>query len=591
MHFDVVAGRRRLLALKLLVKRRKLTLDDEVPCLQITDAAALTASLSENVQREAMHPVDQFEAFAALVAEGRPVEDIAADFGVTPLVVQRRLRLANVSPRLLADYRANEVTLEQLMALAITDDHAAQEAAFYETPVWQRHPDTLRDHLTRDELSASEDALARFVGLAAYEAAGGSVRRDLFSEGNSGTYLTDALLLDRLAREKLVDVVEQVTGEGWSRVDVLPRVTSAELHVFRRARPDRREPTKSEAKRIAKLMAEQSAIQDRFDDDEVEMSDEEALALQTRLDATEEEQASIEKALLSYSTDVMAQAGAVVSVGHAGTVVLHRGLLSEQQASTLRGRADASGGAVLDDGQSRKSRREPGLSEKLVRRLSAHRTSALQAEVARHPHIALVLLVHHLARRVICDDHAGSSIDISALSRVDGLVTHAPDVSEAPAATGLRDVRLAWADRLPEDSDAALLALLEMAQEELLALLAVCVASTVGAIQSREGEVPARLMAQVVGLDMHEWWTPTSAGYFEHVSKAKALEAVAVFAPDHLTRLSKLKKADLASEAGRLAAGTGWLPAMLCALPEEPAAVAASTLSVSGQSESGDETE
>ncbi len=64
-----------------------------------------------------MHPADQFEAFAALVEEGRPIEDIAADFGVTPLVVQRRLKLANVSPRLMADYRAGAVTLEQLMAL------------------------------------------------------------------------------------------------------------------------------------------------------------------------------------------------------------------------------------------------------------------------------------------------------------------------------------------------------------------------------------------------------------------------------------------------------------------------------------------
>jgi ParB family chromosome partitioning protein len=105
-----------------------------VPCLLVADGTARTASLTENVQREAMHPADQFEAFAALVAEGRPIEDIAADFGVSPLVVQRRLKLANVSPRLMADYRAGAVTLDQLMALAITDDHAAQEAAFYGAP-------------------------------------------------------------------------------------------------------------------------------------------------------------------------------------------------------------------------------------------------------------------------------------------------------------------------------------------------------------------------------------------------------------------------------------------------------------------------
>jgi ParB family chromosome partitioning protein len=103
--------------LKLLAKKHRISKEWEVPCLLVADGTARTASLTENVQREAMHPADQFEAFAALVAEGRPIEDIAADFSVTPLVVQRRLKLANVSPRLMADYRADAVTLDQLMAL------------------------------------------------------------------------------------------------------------------------------------------------------------------------------------------------------------------------------------------------------------------------------------------------------------------------------------------------------------------------------------------------------------------------------------------------------------------------------------------
>ncbi|WP_026595059.1 ParB/RepB/Spo0J family partition protein, partial [Dickeya dianthicola] len=118
-HYEVVAGGRRLAALKLLAKKHRIPKEWEVPCLLVADGTARTASLTENVQREAMHPADQFEAFAALVAEGRPIEDIAADFSVTPLVVQRRLKLANVSPRLMADYRADAVTLDQLMALAI----------------------------------------------------------------------------------------------------------------------------------------------------------------------------------------------------------------------------------------------------------------------------------------------------------------------------------------------------------------------------------------------------------------------------------------------------------------------------------------
>ena len=163
-HYDVVAGGRRLAALKLLAKKRRIAKDWQVPCLLVADASARTVSLTENVQREAMHPADQFEAFAALIAEGRPIEDIAADFAVTPLVVQRRLKLANVSPRLMADYRADAVTLDQLMALAIIDGHAAQESAFYDAPQWQRSPSALRERLTEREIGASH-ALARFVGL------------------------------------------------------------------------------------------------------------------------------------------------------------------------------------------------------------------------------------------------------------------------------------------------------------------------------------------------------------------------------------------------------------------------------------------
>ena len=64
---------------------------------------------------------------------------------------------------------------------------------------------------------------------------------------------------------------------------------------------------------------------------------------------------------------------------------------------------------------------------------------------------------------------------------------------------------------------------------------------------------------------MRQWWAPTAEGYFTHVSKAKVIEAVQVFAPEHAARLSKLKKGDLTSEAERLAVDSGWLPAMLSA--------------------------
>lgn len=570
-HYEVVAGKRRLAALKLLAKRRKLDKAHDVPCLLVPDASARTVSLTENVQREAMHPAEQFEAFAALVAEGRPIEDIAADFGVTPLVVQRRLKLANVSPRLLADYRADAVTLDQLMALAITDDHTAQEAAFYESPQWQRSPQALREHLTEREIDATRDALARFVGIEAYEAAGGGIRRDLFSDDTRGVFLTDASLLDSLARDKLAATADSVRAEDWAWVEAVPRITSAELHGFQHARRNRRTPNKTEAKRIAKLQSRQQAIDDRLNADDAEdIAEEEASALHEESDKLGAELDTIEQSLLVFARETLAVAGAIVTVDHAGEVITHRGLLREAEAKALRAQERQGTQAGGDDEGEAQQPTAPGISEKLARRLSAHRTAALQAELARHPQVALVAVVHRLALRVVVDRFSSgdSPINISA-SPQDGLDAFAPDVAQSPALIGLREMRQAWAARLPSDPDALFAELLALPQQEVLSLLAVCVATTVGAVTPREDALPAVALAQAVGLDMHPWWTPTAEGYFAHVSKAKAIEAVQVFAPEHAARLAKLKKNELASEAERLAVGTGWLPVMLRAAVQE----------------------
>ena len=50
------------------------------------------------------------------------------------------------------------------------------------------------------------------------------------------------------------------------------------------------------------------------------------------------------------------------------------------------------------------------------------------------------------------------------------------------------------------------------------------------------------------------------------------LDAVGAFAPESVTRLAKLKKADIASEAERLADGTGWMPAIFKAAGPQDAA-------------------
>ncbi|MBI7729992.1 ParB/RepB/Spo0J family partition protein [Pseudomonas aeruginosa] len=569
-HYEVVAGGRRLAALKLLAKKHRISKEWEVPCLLVADGTARTASLTENVQREAMHPADQFEAFAALVAEGRPIEDIAADFSVSPLVVQRRLKLANVSPRLLADYRAEAVSLDQLMALAITDDHTAQEVAFYDAPTWQRQPSALRDRLTEREIDAYRHPLVRFVGLDTYEAAGGGVRRDLFAEGDAGVYLTDAALLDRLAQDRLAGIAAEVKAEGWAWVDATPGVTHADLHAFQRAPRERREPTKREAQRIEKLQAKMqelaAAVDDALDVDDEEKAD----ALQEEGEAVGEQLQALEDGLQDYSPTVKAAAGAIVTIDRNGQAVIHRGLLREAEAKALRTlerlRQGFSGeDAVNDDeGEDGDQPKTAAMSDRLAQRLSAHRTAALQIEVARHPQVALAALVHGMVQTVLQESHYGHDLPLGVSLKVqDRLEGMAPDWPESPAAVALRELQQVAGEALPEDSAELFAALLAKSQDELVRLLAVCVAVTVDVVTPRTTrQQPGEELAQAVGLDMAAWWKPSNEGYFRHVPKAAILEAVEQFAPSHVTRLAKLKKADIASEAERLADGTGWMPAI-----------------------------
>ncbi len=569
--YEVVAGDRRLTALKLLAKKKRIPADYEVPCLLVADASARTVSLAENVQRENMHPADQFAAFAALVKEGRPIEDIAADFGVSPLVVQRRLKLANVSPRLMADYRAGGVTLEQLMALTITDDHTAQEAAFYGAPEWQRSPSALRERLTEREIDATHP-LVRFAGLDTYKAANGGIRRDLFAEGDAGTYLTDAALLETLVRDKLAALAEDVRAEGWAWVEAVPHLAYAERQAFQNAPRQRREPSAREARRIASLQNRLDKIDAELEEACDAEDEDKAETLEQRREQIAGELQAVEDALQGYAPEVRDVAGAIVTIDRNGEAVIHRGLLREAEAKALRtldklrrGFGSVEGEAASDEGEDADDTpKTASLSDRLAQRLSAHRTAALQIEVARHPQVALAALVHGMVQTVLQPDAYGDGLPLGVrLTMQDRLEGMAPDWPESSAAVALRELQQVAGEALPEDSADLFAALLAKSQDELVRLLAVCVAVTVDVVTPRATpHQPGEELAQAVGLDMAAWWQPSAEGYFKHIPKAAILQAVGEYAPEHVTRLAKLKKADIASEAERLADGTGWMPAI-----------------------------
>lgn len=189
--------------------------------------------------------------------------------------------------------------------------------------------------LTEREITATHP-LVRFVGLDAYTQAGGGIRRDLFAEGDTGIYLTDAALLEMLVRGKLVARAEDVRAEGWAWVEAVPHMSHADRQTFQNAPRHRREPTTREARRIAslqtrldKLDAELEEANDAEDEGKTE-------ALESRHEQVAEELQAIEEGLRDYAPDVRAVAGAIVTLDREGEAMIHRGLLREAEAKALR---------------------------------------------------------------------------------------------------------------------------------------------------------------------------------------------------------------------------------------------------------------
>jgi ParB family chromosome partitioning protein len=108
--FEILGGARRYHAA--LIVAAETGTAEPLPCAILADgddAAAIEASLIENLARLGPDEVTQWEAFTRLVKEGRKPEDIAATFGLPDPMIRRILALGNLLPRIRDLYRAEKI--------------------------------------------------------------------------------------------------------------------------------------------------------------------------------------------------------------------------------------------------------------------------------------------------------------------------------------------------------------------------------------------------------------------------------------------------------------------------------------------------
>ena len=548
----VIAGEGRRLAQLLRAKRKKIKADHPIACLIDDSHSATAVSLAENDLRRPSHPVDQLSAFKVLADAGQSIDEIAAQFSVTPLIVKQRLKLANVAPEFIELYRAGKIELSVLMALALTDDHAKQQEVWKSLRKQERYAALIRERLTQHEI-AVEDSTVKFVGLKVYEKAGGQVRRDLFAERGNEGYVMDAELLRRLAAEKLQQEADKVKAEGFMWVEAIPTLDYAELAEYGHVQPTRRAPTAEEAEALAVLEGKRQTL---CDEAEAAEENEERLAdLEAQIEAVESDIVLLNQRREVPTREQVAVAGAIVTIDRNGKLRIERNLLKPEDKARFA-RAEKAKERAASDG--------PRIhSAALVRRLTAHRTLALQAELAQQPMMAAIALTH----RLVLDTFYSCSWKRAALQidmRTTALEGHGADLEGCQAAAALAAHRKSWKERLPDDPDALLPWLRGQSGGDLLAILAYCVAVTVDGVESREGPSALDALAEAAHLDMRRYWQPTAENYFGSVSKSRILDVVReAVSPEVASALSDLKKGALVKAAEERMAGKGWLPATL----------------------------
>ncbi|WP_454862584.1 ParB/RepB/Spo0J family partition protein [Paraburkholderia fungorum] len=567
----VCAGQRREAALDLLFSQGRITKDYQVPVLIVSEGEAVAASLIENREREPMHIADECVAFGLLVAEGKPVSHVAALFKVSEMVVRRALKIANLAPALLDLMREDRLDYEQAKVLALADDQATQERVWNEAAnAWQRRPSELRAALTKAELDASESPLAKFVGLDAYEAAGGFVRRDLFSDDRNAGYIADAELLHRLATERLVELSQIIAGEGWSFVETRTRLDQAELIQFDRIASTSRKPTKAEKTELAALVAVRDEAKAALDAYYADQDSEEDEALWERLDnAFTDATAAVDaygERFETFEADDMKRAGAFVAIDEDGRVQVTRGLRRPEDGEANADRVAQFAHAPRNRDLPPKAK--PLHGEKLCKRLTAHRTAAVQIELAQQPGVALAVLMYRMIPVVFDDLYGQSYIDHAVRIEVhtsrDALVSNADDMGESTAWKALEEQRAKWSRMLPKRTDELLPWLLQRDSDIMSNLFAFCVSATVDGISPVDRPHAINEVANTMEVDLTRYWKPTRAGYFEHVSKDRIMTVVGeAVAPQAAGEMRGMKKGDAAASAELRMTDSGWLPEVL----------------------------
>ena len=566
--FRVNAGGRRLKALQQLATDTVIPPNYPVPCLVEDESEAVITSATENLQRAAMHPADQFEAFFQMINGGRSEEEIALKFGVSVDVVRRRLKLARVAPEILAQFRANELTVECVMAFTLTEDHERQLVVWnIVKDSYQIHPQSIKRQLTETAYSAGS-SLGRFVGIEAYETAGGLLLRDLFDD-SATAHMDNPELLERLAVEKLQEAVKPYEAE-WKWVEVHLEVDYGAFRSFGRVYPQDIEPDPDLAKEEARLIAreeELSAVEE-----EVEWTDAESkeyFAIQPRLREIE----ALQEERQPYANEDRAIAGCVVTIGQNGMLRIEKGLVrpediplppeqGEVASEDVDGdtppqpqvTAPTSSAPVPTSDPATTLRKAEGISHSLAEDLRATRQHILRAHLAADYDVAFDAILFSLCEQALSHSYGTEALNVSVspFRAKNRAVLHPDTVAQKMLDALEQNLVIDWME-LEAPKDFQTMSALPIADKQALFAWAAGLAIKPQLLSDNHPSPIIEEIGARLNVDVAACWRPSASTYWGRVNKGHAVSMARKFLGDeYADERNRERKADSAANMERV---------------------------------------
>ena len=602
-HYGVVAGESRYRGLMLLAERGEINADEyDVPVKLMTGAESELSevSLVENFQRDNMNPADECRGFQLILSQGGDIDGLARRFGVTRRFVEGRLRLANLAEPIFDALADEKISLEMAKAYGTTASHERQ------LKVWNAYghssyntPDTIRRTIANDDMRSS-DPVALLVGAEAYEAAGGVIERELFSDGDDRW--TNPEIVQRLAAEKMEAEAKRIGDErglAWIRPVASSSTYNAAHGLYRVYLPT--EPmTEEQRARAVEIEALLVSLQEQLDF--AALTYEANLVVEAQYDALAAELEALEHRPVMMPAELASRVGVFLTLSHTGEMVLDDVFYSETPITVTMVEPDAAqddtgeheGDSADDEAEGdagETSRREqaptfrieegtgqtigrgnttsivepdraaPGgkpMSQVLMDQLAIQRRDVLGAALQANPGLALDYMIFVMIE--------GRNYRTEG----NGTTIRAPLPQDAVPATGVPGSRArdylaevydgldaSWSE--PDNKVARFEAFRVLSDDTKAKWLAWIVATS---FDAKEGygapkQIPLQnRLATILEVDVASWWRPTSENFFDRVPKGALLSLLdEVGGPSLTSRNASSKKPEISASCQKLFAG------------------------------------